>query len=80
MRFEELNINRKLLNKAKENGFDRLTLIQEKCILPIKEGRDVVGQAETGSGKTLAFCLPILDGLVPHRGIQVLVLTPTREL
>ena len=80
MRFEELNINKKLLKKLKDNGFEKLTLIQERCILPIKEGRDVVGQAETGSGKTLAFGLPILDRLMPHRGIQALILTPTREL
>ncbi|RLF36377.1 MAG: ATP-dependent helicase, partial [Thermoplasmata archaeon] len=43
-------------------------------------GRDVVGQAETGSGKTLAFVLPILNSIKPDEKLQVLVLTPTREL
>jgi len=80
MNFERLNINMKLLTKVYEFGFKDLTSIQEKCIPEILKGRDVVGQAETGSGKTLAFCLPILDMIKSDNGLQVLVLTPTREL
>jgi len=80
MNFEKLNINTKLKNKVNEFGFKDLTTIQEKGIPEILKGKDVVGQAETGSGKTLAFCLPILDTIDPDKGLQVLVLTPTREL
>lgn len=80
MKFEELKINRKLLDKIREQGFEELTTIQEKCIPEILKNKDVVGQAETGSGKTLAFCLPILDRIVPGTGLQAFVLTPTREL
>jgi ATP-dependent RNA helicase DeaD len=80
MKFEELNINRKLVDKTREQGFEELMLIQEKCLPEIVRGKDVVGQAETGSGKTLAFCLPILDKIVPGNGLQALILTPTREL
>jgi len=80
MKFEVLNINRKLLDKIREQGFKEMTLIQEKCLPEILKEKDVVGQAETGSGKTLAYCLPILDRITPGRGIQTLILTPTREL
>lgn len=80
MRFEEIKMNKKFLDKIREYGFKELTYIQEKCIPVIFKGIDVVGQAETGSGKTLAFCLPILDRITPGKGIQALVLTPTREL
>ena len=80
MKFNELNINKKLIEKTGEQGFDELTCIQQRCIPQILQGRDVVGQAETGSGKTLAFCLPILNRISPPGGLQVLVLTPTREL
>jgi len=80
MKFEELNVNPRILANAKAMGFESLTEIQEKSIRKILEGKDVVGQAETGSGKTLAFALPILEKTVPGRGIQALVLTPTREL
>ena len=80
MKFEELEINRQILEKINEQGFKELTLIQEKCIPEITKGRDVVGQAETGSGKTIAFCLPILGKINIGEGLQTVVLTPTREL
>ena len=80
MKFNELNINTKLIDKTRELGFEELTTIQEKCLPEILNGKDVVGQAETGSGKTVAFCLPILNTITRGNGIQVLVLTPTREL
>src|SRR4030043_1194833 len=80
MKFEELNINKKLMETIHTQGFEELTAIQEKCLPEIIKGRDVVGQSETGSGKTLAFCLPILDKIVPGTGLQTVVLTPTREL
>jgi ATP-dependent RNA helicase DeaD len=80
MKFEELEINRKLIDKTREEGFEEMTIIQERCLPEIIRGKDIVGQAETGSGKTLAFCLPILDRIVRGQGLQVLVLTPTREL
>ena len=80
MKFDELNINNRLIDKTHELEFKELTTIQEKCLPEILNGKDVVGQAETGSGKTVAFCLPLLNNVTPGNGIQVLVLTPTREL
>lgn len=80
MKFDEIEMNRKFLEKITEYGFKELTQIQEKCMRKILKGEDMVGQAETGSGKTLAFALPILDRIVPGKGIQALILTPTREL
>jgi ATP-dependent RNA helicase DeaD len=80
MKFEELEINKQMIEKTIEQGFEELTLIQERCIPEIVKGRDVVGQAETGSGKTIAFCLPILEKINHGEGLQTVVLTPTREL
>jgi len=80
MNFKNIDINLKLQEKLKECGFAELTTIQEECIPEILKGKDLVGQAETGSGKTLAFCLPILDKIQKGEGLQVVVLTPTREL
>lgn len=80
MKCEQLPINHQLIATLQAHKFEKLTLIQEKCIPEILTGRDVAGQAETGSGKTLAFCLPILDNIKRREGLQALVLTPTREL
>jgi ATP-dependent RNA helicase DeaD len=57
------------------------TPIQAAAIPVLLTGQDVIGQARTGSGKTLAFVLPLVARADPKiRGIQALVLVPTREL
>jgi superfamily II DNA/RNA helicase len=61
-------------------GFSEFTEIQEKCIPLIQQGRDVIGLSFTGSGKTAAFGFPALEKVVLGKGIQVLVVVPTREL
>jgi ATP-dependent RNA helicase DeaD len=43
-------------------------------------GKDVVGESATGSGKTIAFGCGIIDQVIPRKGLQALILTPTREL
>lgn len=64
--------------------FDKCTPIQEKCIPPILEGRDLLGVAQTGTGKTAAYLLPILskldDGGYPKDAINCVIMSPTREL
>lgn len=77
--FDEFNLPPAITRAVKELGFDTLTPIQEKAIPFVLDGKDVVGQAATGSGKTAAFGLPIL-GKIHGPGVQMLVLTPTREL
>ncbi|HET7034441.1 MAG TPA: DEAD/DEAH box helicase [Thermomicrobiaceae bacterium] len=60
---------------------DQPTPIQDAVLPLLLEGRDVIAQARTGSGKTLAFLIPTVELLDPaKREVQVLVLTPTREL
>ncbi len=80
MKFEDLGIDPIILERIKKEGFQKPTEIQEKCIPAIKKGKDVVGQSVTGSGKTVAFGIPIIEKVIPKKGIQSLVLTPTREL
>ena len=61
-------------------GFSEFTEIQEKCIPIIQQGKDVIGLSYTGSGKTAAFGFPALEKVIPGKGLQLLVLVPTREL
>jgi ATP-dependent RNA helicase DeaD len=77
--FEELGIKNPLLGII-EKEFSSPTEIQEKTIPPILKGLDVIGGSETGSGKTLAFSIGIIQNTEIGKGIQSLVLTPTREL
>jgi ATP-dependent RNA helicase DeaD len=79
MKFQELPIQKELIEITKKHDFTDLTAIQERCVPEILNGKDIVGQAETGSGKTIAFSLPLIDKL-KGSDLQVLVLTPTREL
>ena len=80
MKFEELGLSPKLLETIKKLGFTNPTDIQEKSISNIINGKDVIGESATGSGKTLAFGCGIVEKVVQGKGIQALVLTPTREL
>ncbi len=80
MLVEELNLNHNILKAIKALGYENATQIQEKCIPEIKNGKDVVGQSSTGSGKTAAFGLPLLEKIENGKGLQSLILTPTREL
>jgi superfamily II DNA/RNA helicase len=77
---EDMNIAPELKKAFKDMGFSKLTEIQEKAIPLILEGKDVIGQSMTGSGKTAAFGFPSIEKVKPKKGIQVMVLVPTREL
>src|SRR5207248_7572961 len=79
--FAELRLQPAVYNALSRMGIDTPTPIQASAIPPLMDGRDVVGQARTGSGKTLAYVLPMVERLEPTaRGVQALVLVPTREL
>lgn len=84
MYFDETQLNDNVLDALYDMRFDQCTPIQEKCIPPILEGRDLLGVAQTGTGKTAAYLLPILskldDGDYPHDAINCVIMSPTREL
>jgi ATP-dependent RNA helicase DeaD len=70
-----------VLRSIEELGFENLFPIQAQAIIPLLEGKDVIGQAQTGTGKTAAFGVPMVERLNPEiRKVQGLVLVPTREL
>jgi ATP-dependent RNA helicase DeaD len=79
--FENFKLHEQVLRAVKEAGFREPSPIQQEIIPLIMEGRDVVGQAQTGTGKTAAFSLPAISMIDPNeQKVQVLVITPTREL
>lgn len=80
--FEDFKLNKQLLNAISEAGYEIPTEIQQKAIIPILAGQDVMGIAQTGTGKTAAFVLPMLMKLKFAQGNdpRALILSPTREL
>lgn len=79
--FYQLELRPETLAALQGMGITIPSPIQAQAIPPILQGHDVVGQARTGSGKTLAFGIPIVERCDPMlRGVQALILTPTREL
>ncbi len=85
MKFEEFNLNDKVLKGINDLGYKRPTDIQFKAIPAILNGEDVLGIAQTGTGKSAAFVIPILHLLQKSRGkkdggVRCIVMAPTHEL
>jgi ATP-dependent RNA helicase RhlE len=78
--FEELGLSDERLAAVEALGWTTPTPIQCRAIPPGMEGRDVVGIAQTGTGKTGAFMIPTLETIQAGKGLQALILCPTREL
>jgi len=79
-KFKDLGLKEEVLRGITDQGFEEAFEIQEAVIPVLLSGRDVVGQAHTGSGKTAAFALSMLNDITPKKGIQGLIMAPTREL
>src|SRR5690554_8058392 len=85
MSFDTLGLAPTLLTAIQKSGFTEPTAVQSSAIPQALAGHDLMVSSQTGSGKTAAFMLPALQRLSHRagaggRGVQVLVLAPTREL
>mgnify|MGYP000298365384 FL=1 len=81
VKFEELQLDDRILRAVTDMGFEEASPIQAKAIPAMISGIDLIGQAQTGTGKTAAFGIPILEKVDPKlKKLQAIVLCPTREL
>ena len=79
--FDDMDIPDQLLRGIYSVGFEKPSAIQTKAIVPMKNGRDILAQAQSGTGKTGTFTIGALSRMDPTlKKAQVLVLVPTREL
>lgn len=79
--WDELEVTPNLLRGIFAYGYETPSPIQKKAIVPILDGRDIVGQAQSGTGKTATFSIGALNAVdLTSKTTQVLVLSPTREL
>ena len=80
LKFEQLPVHESLKQNIIRHKYTTPTPIQDEAILPILEGKDVIGIADTGTGKTAAFLIPLIEKILKTDAENVLVITPTREL
>ena len=81
LRFDSLELDARVQAGIRNAGFEFCTPIQASTLPIALAQKDVAGQAQTGTGKTAAFALPLLSRIDSgSTAVQVLVLTPTREL
>ena len=81
MNFREIGIIDELACTVEELGYKEATTVQEKAIPEILNGKDVIVKSKTGTGKTCAYALPAIQKINrKEKGVQVMVVCPTREL
>lgn len=86
VQFYEMGLDDRILEAIARLRWKEPTLVQEKAIPLILEGKDVLARARTGSGKTGAFAIPVVHKILEgkrtatEQTVQVLILAPTREL
>jgi translation initiation factor 4A len=79
--FDNMNLLDDLLRGIYAYGFEKPSAIQQRAIMPLVKGVDIIAQAQSGTGKTATFTIGILQRLdfsIPD--CQALILAPTREL
>lgn len=79
--FDRMKLKEELLRGIYGYGFEKPSAIQQRAIVPIVSGRDVIAQSQSGTGKTATFSISMLQLIDTQlRETQALVLSPTREL
>jgi len=79
--FDDMGLKQHLLRGIYAYGFERPSAIQQRGILPILAGHDMIGQAQSGTGKTATFVIATLQKIhLNENNTQALILAPTREL
>lgn len=79
--FDNMNLKEDLLRGVYAHGFEKPSAIQQRAIVPMASGRDLIAQAQSGTGKTATFSIGVLQQLdYSLKETQALMLAPTREL
>ena len=57
--FDAMALKEDLLRGVYQYGFEKPSAIQQRAVLPIVEGRDVIAQAQSGTGKTSLIAITL---------------------
>ena len=77
MTFTDLNLHPDIIKAIVQQGYQKPTLIQEKAIPALLNGKDLLGCAKTGTGKTAAFAIPIVQRLLETHGYWLPSISPS---
>ncbi len=79
--FDSMGLPSSVLRGVYSYGFSNPSAIQQRAIVPMMNGTEVIAQAQSGTGKTGAFTIGALSRVDPKcRDTQVLILSHTKEL
>ncbi|KAG7600194.1 DEAD/DEAH box helicase domain [Arabidopsis suecica] len=79
--FDDMGMNDKVLRGVYDYGYKKPSEIQQRALVPILKGRDVIAQAQSGTGKTSMIAISVCQIVnTSSRKVQALVLSPSREL
>lgn len=79
--FRDLSLKAEVIDALEKMKITEPTMIQEKTIPLVLEGKNLICQSETGTGKTLAYLLPIIEKIDENKKeTQAIILAPTHEL
>lgn len=79
--FDLMGLHDNVLRGIYSYGFEKPSAIQQKAIVPLSKGADIIAQAQSGTGKTGAFSIGAMQLInFEEKRTQVVILAPTREL
>ncbi|KAJ6623363.1 putative ATP-dependent RNA helicase DDX56 [Pseudolycoriella hygida] len=84
--FDQMELDDRILKAIAKLCWKTPTIIQEKAIPLLLEGKDVLVRARTGSGKTAAFAIPVIQKVLnskisaTQQQTSALILAPSKEL
>ncbi len=82
MKFEEFNLDEKLIQGLTDAGYIECMPVQEQTLKETLNRRDAAVQSQTGTGKTAAFLISVLQHHQEKdkNNKKTLIVVPTREL
>lgn len=88
VRFDQLPLDKNIIDTLNEQGFIEPTAVQVKAIGEILTSKNVIISSETGSGKTLAYGIPLIHSVLRYKKSGkrqsndplAMVIVPGREL
>ena len=84
--FHEMGLDDRIQKAIAKLGWSEPTMIQQKAIPFVLDGKDVLAKGRTGSGKTGAFAIPVIQKILDSKktsseqSVKALLLAPSREL